>query len=80
MSLFQWTKKSPDVLQQGGVIAPDERLPWPQTAVMGVQPGTISRWENARRLRDEKAARYREALATFGTIPTVSVTQPDAAA
>ncbi len=37
MSLFQWTEKSPEVLQQGGVIAPDERLPWPQTAVMGVQ-------------------------------------------
>ncbi len=37
MSLFQWTEKSPAVLQQGGVITPDERLPWPQTAVMGVQ-------------------------------------------
>lgn len=37
MSLFQWTEKSPEVLQQGGVITPDERLPWPQTAVMGVQ-------------------------------------------
>jgi putative pyrimidine permease RutG len=37
MSLFQWTEKSASVLQQGGVIAPDERLPWPQTAVMGVQ-------------------------------------------
>lgn len=37
MSLFQWTEKSAGVLQQGGVIAPDERLPWPQTAVMGVQ-------------------------------------------
>ena len=24
-------------LQGGGVIAPDERLPWAQTAVMGVQ-------------------------------------------
>lgn len=37
MSLFHWTEKSPEVLQQGSVIAPDERLPWPQTAVMGVQ-------------------------------------------
>lgn len=37
MSLFHWTEKSPAVLQQGGVIAPDERLPWPQTAAMGVQ-------------------------------------------
>ena len=35
--MFQWTEKSPAVLQQGGVIAPDERLPWPQTAAMGVQ-------------------------------------------
>jgi uracil-xanthine permease len=37
MSLFDWTEKSTTVLQQGGVIAPDERLPWPQTAVMGMQ-------------------------------------------
>jgi putative pyrimidine permease RutG len=37
MPLFQWTQKSPDVLQHAGVIAPDERLPWPQTAAMGVQ-------------------------------------------
>jgi putative pyrimidine permease RutG len=35
--MFHWTEKSHDVLQQGGVIAPDERLPWPQTAAMGVQ-------------------------------------------
>ena len=35
--MFGWTEKSSAVLQQGGVIAPDERLPWPQTAVMGVQ-------------------------------------------
>lgn len=37
MSLFDWTEKSSDVLQQGGAIAPDERLPWPQTTVMGIQ-------------------------------------------
>jgi putative pyrimidine permease RutG len=37
MGMFDWTEKSADVLQQGGVIAPDERLPWPQTAAMGVQ-------------------------------------------
>jgi uracil-xanthine permease len=37
MSLFSWTEKSPDILRQGGVVAPDERLPWPQTAVMGMQ-------------------------------------------
>ena len=37
MPLFTWTEKSAGILQQGGVIAPDERLPWPQTAVMGMQ-------------------------------------------
>ncbi|MHB8949088.1 MAG: solute carrier family 23 protein [Rhodoferax sp.] len=37
MSLLNWTVKSASVLQQGGVIAPDERLPWPQTTVMGMQ-------------------------------------------
>ncbi len=37
MGMFDWTEKSADVLRQGGVIAPDERLPWPQTAAMGVQ-------------------------------------------
>ena len=35
--MFGWKEKNSAVLQQGGVIAPDERLPWPQTAVMGVQ-------------------------------------------
>jgi uracil-xanthine permease len=35
--MLNWTEKSSAVLQQGGVIGPDERLPWPQTAVMGVQ-------------------------------------------
>src|SRR4051812_28048103 len=37
MGLFDWTERSHEVLEQGGVIAPDERLPWPQTAAMGVQ-------------------------------------------
>jgi len=37
MGMFDWTEKPSDVLHQGGVIAPDERLPWPQTAAMGVQ-------------------------------------------
>ena len=37
MGMLDWTEKSSAVLLQGGVIAPDERLPWPQTAVMGVQ-------------------------------------------
>ncbi|MFT4192439.1 MAG: solute carrier family 23 protein [Comamonas sp.] len=33
MGMFNWTEKSAD----GSVIAPDERLPWPQTAALGVQ-------------------------------------------
>ena len=37
MGIMSWREKSADVLQQGGVIAPDERLPWPQSAAMGVQ-------------------------------------------
>ena len=37
MALFNWTEKPASTLGQGGVIAPDERLPWPQTTVMGVQ-------------------------------------------
>jgi putative pyrimidine permease RutG len=37
MAMFEWREKSAQVLHQGGVIAPDERLPWPQTAAMGVQ-------------------------------------------
>jgi putative pyrimidine permease RutG len=37
MGLLSWTQKSPTTLADGGVIGPDERLPWPQTGVMGVQ-------------------------------------------
>ncbi|WP_066271608.1 solute carrier family 23 protein [Hydrogenophaga palleronii] len=37
MGMFHWTEKSAATLNNGGVIAPDERLPWPQTGVMGVQ-------------------------------------------
>ncbi|ABM35402.1 solute carrier family 23 protein [Polaromonas naphthalenivorans] len=37
MGMLDWTEKSSAVLRQGGVIGPDERLPWPQTALMGVQ-------------------------------------------
>ena len=37
MGMLDWTEKSSAVLQQGGVIGPDERLPWPQTTLMGVQ-------------------------------------------
>ena len=37
MGMFKWAEKSSSVLARGGVIGPDERLPWPQTLVMGVQ-------------------------------------------
>ncbi|MDB5850475.1 MAG: pyrimidine utilization transport protein [Rhodoferax sp.] len=37
MAMFDWKQQDAAVLQRGGVIGPDERLPWPQTAVMGVQ-------------------------------------------
>ena len=37
MGMFSWTERSPAVLQGGGVIGPDERLPWLQTGLMGVQ-------------------------------------------
>ena len=37
MGMFSWTEKSPAVLQGGGVIGPDERLPWTQTGLMGIQ-------------------------------------------
>jgi putative pyrimidine permease RutG len=33
MGMLNWTEKTAD----GSVIAPDERLPWPQTAALGVQ-------------------------------------------
>jgi putative pyrimidine permease RutG len=37
MGLFNWTEKPASVLESGGVIAPDERLPWGQTTVLGIQ-------------------------------------------
>ncbi len=37
MGMFNWTEKSADALNHGGVVGPDERLPWGQTGVMGVQ-------------------------------------------
>ncbi|WP_372659026.1 solute carrier family 23 protein [Hydrogenophaga sp.] len=37
MGMFTWTEKSSATLEGGGVIGPDERLPWPSTAVMGAQ-------------------------------------------
>lgn len=35
--MFNWQEKSASQLAGGGVIGPDERLPWPQTGIMGVQ-------------------------------------------
>jgi putative pyrimidine permease RutG len=37
MGMFDWTEKSSEILNSGGVIGPDERLPWGQTAALGVQ-------------------------------------------
>ena len=37
MGMFNWTEKPASALDNGGVIAPDERLSWGSTAVMGVQ-------------------------------------------
>jgi putative pyrimidine permease RutG len=37
MGMFSWTEKSSSTLASGGVIGPDERLPWGQTAALGVQ-------------------------------------------
>ena len=37
MSFLHWTEKSDTALQAGGVIGPDERLPWGATTAMGVQ-------------------------------------------
>jgi putative pyrimidine permease RutG len=37
MGMFDWTEKPASTLTEGGVIGPDERLPWAQTGVMGVQ-------------------------------------------
>lgn len=37
MGLFSWTERSPATLRDGGVIGPDERLPWAQTGLMGIQ-------------------------------------------
>jgi uracil-xanthine permease len=35
--MFNWTEKPAESLNHGGVVGPDERLPWAQTGVMGVQ-------------------------------------------
>ena len=38
MGMFHSTEKSTAAFSGGGVFGPDERLPWRQTTVMGVQP------------------------------------------
>lgn len=45
---------------------------------MGTTPSQVSRWENSRRLTERARVRYLEALATFGTIPTVTVDSTEA--
>ncbi|MDW8337198.1 MAG: solute carrier family 23 protein [Tepidimonas sp.] len=35
--MLTWTPTSDARLREGGVVAPDERLPWPQTVLLGVQ-------------------------------------------
>lgn len=37
MSLLPPPWRLPDIARRDGVVAPDERLPWPQTVAMGVQ-------------------------------------------
>ena len=37
MGLFSWRQIPTEVLASGGVIAPDERLPWKETGLMGIQ-------------------------------------------
>ncbi|HMN21687.1 MAG TPA: solute carrier family 23 protein [Ottowia sp.] len=37
MRLLHWQERPVAALAGGGVIAPDERLPWPQTTAMGIQ-------------------------------------------
>ena len=37
MAWFHWQERPAQALQGGGVIAPDERLPWAQTGLMGLQ-------------------------------------------
>lgn len=47
---------------------------------IGVPPSTISRWESGRRVTDKAAVRYLTGLATFGTIPIIDVSEPEAVA
>lgn len=41
---------------------------------IGVSDGSVSRWETSVRVPPKTKDRYLAALATFGTIPTVTVT------
>lgn len=43
-------------------------------ARLGVPASSVSRWETSLRVPSKAEVRYLEALATFGTIPTVTVT------
>lgn len=43
-------------------------------ARIGVPASSVSRWETALRVPEKAEARYLTSLATFGTIPTVTVT------
>lgn len=48
---------------------------------IGVPVSSVSRWEGARNVTEKAADRYRVALATFGTIPTIDVDEsPEAVA
>ncbi|MBS0390049.1 MAG: pyrimidine utilization transport protein G [Proteobacteria bacterium] len=37
MGMFEWNERPPQALANGGVIGPEERLPWGQTGLMGIQ-------------------------------------------
>lgn len=43
---------------------------------LGVSSARISRWETLGAVREKDLVRYLEALATFGTVPTVRVETP----
>jgi len=37
MGMFEWNERPAQALANGGVIGPEERLPWGQTGLMGIQ-------------------------------------------
>lgn len=65
MAMFNWTERSGEVLQRGGVIAPDERLPWPQTATTAAR--FPAPWFELR-LHRASASWCSACTATFGAI------------